>query len=479
MAHRGGYHVARMEPRGELAPRTVGERMLAPETLWDRVLRYGAFCWAGVGILGFLFILYRYVLYPIRVVFPPVAIALVVTYLLNPLVSRLERRGMRRGLAVAIIFLAFVAVVGVALANLIPLVVRQVGGFFDKLPDYLTKATDEINKFASRRGSDFRIKANSEEIFDAVKNNREAVTSFLGGVRSFAAGVLHVFLNLVIGIVLSIYMLVDLPKMQRGISNAIPPRHREETLLVGDRVGRALGGFFRGQLLVALFVGVASAVGLTLVKLPFAVLVGLIAGIFNLVPLIGPFIGAIPAVFIGLLSGEPVRALYAVIVLLVVQQIDNHIISPNVMGRTVKLHPITVMLSLLAGGTIAGIFGMLIVIPGVAAVKIVAAHAWRRGDVREALVPAFAGAQMSTGPSTEAAAPAPAPEPAPAASLPGPVAVAVSESDGSALLVKRSAVARRRTGSRARASERKPAPKRRRPSRGSPRARSRTRSRRS
>ena len=164
---------------------------------------------------------------------------------------------------------------------------------------------------------------------------------------------------------------------QRGLAALIPEPRRAEILDMGREVGRAVGGFFRGQLLVATFVGVASAIGLSLVKLPFAVLVGLTAGIFNLVPLIGPFIGAIPAVFIGLLSGHPIRALYAVLVLLVVQQIDNHLVSPTVMGRTVRLHPIVVMLSLLAGGAVAGVFGMLLVIPGVAAVKVVATHLMR------------------------------------------------------------------------------------------------------
>jgi predicted PurR-regulated permease PerM len=180
--------------------------------------------------------------------------------------------------------------------------------------------------------------------------------------------------EVVVGIVLSIYVLSGLPKLRRGLVGLIPDARRGEVLQVGREVGRSVGGFFRGQLLVALFVGVASAVGLTLVKLPFAVLIGVIAGIFNLVPLIGPFIGAVPAVAIGLLSGHPVRALYAALVLLAVQQLDNHLISPTVMGRTVRLHPIVILLSLLAGGAVAGIFGMLLVIPGVAAVKIVATH---------------------------------------------------------------------------------------------------------
>ena len=169
----------------------------------------------------------------------------------------------------------------------------------------------------------------------------------------------------------------------------LPEGRRDEITGLAEKIGGALGGFFRGQLLVATFVGVASAVGLTLVKVPFAAVVGLIAGVFNLVPLIGPFIGAIPAVILGLLSGEPIRALWGALVLLGVQQIDNHIISPNVMGRTVKLHPITVMLTLLAAGSMFGIFGMLIAIPTIAALKAVATHVWSKRSVREAIAEAL------------------------------------------------------------------------------------------
>jgi predicted PurR-regulated permease PerM len=181
-------------------------------------------------------------------------------------------------------------------------------------------------------------------------------------------------------------LLVDLPKVQRATMSLIPLRRRGEVRSVLEKMGRALGGYFRGQLLVAAFVGVASMLGLYLVGLPYWALVGAVAGLFNLIPLIGPFIGAVPALFIafttsdtgGLLHLDPgwPMALGASIALLIVQQIDNHIISPNVMARTVKLHPVTVMLGLLIGGTLAGLVGMLLTVPVIASVKIVLLHLW-------------------------------------------------------------------------------------------------------
>ena len=369
---------------------TFGQRLIHPQTIWDRVVRWGLFCVALSAIVSVVFSALYFLVWPLRVLFAPVALALVVVYLLNPLVTRLERRGVKRGLGVAIIYVAFVAVVAVGLSLLVPIIARQIGGFIDKLPSYVQEATKDINNFAAERGWDFRINLDSEQIQQYIVDNRETIIGVLGGVRSFAFGLIHILITLVIGIILSIYILLDMPKIQRGMRNMLPEGRREEIVGLADKVGGVMGGFFRGQLLVALFVGIASALGLTFIaKIPFAAVVGLIAGVFNLVPLIGPFIGAIPAVLLGLLSGHPGRALTAAIVLLAVQQIDNHIISPNVMARTVKLHPITVMLALLAAGSLFGIFGMLLIVPAIATVKLLGSHFWEKRSVREAIVAAM------------------------------------------------------------------------------------------
>jgi len=371
-------------PRG-----TFGERIISPVSIWDRVVRWGLFCLALSAIVAVILSAFVYLVLPFRVIFAPVALALVVVYMLNPLVTRLERRGIKRGLGVAIVYVAFVALVSLAMSLIVPIIARQITGFIDNLPGYVEHATKNINEFAEKRGSDFRIDLTTEKVRDYVVHNRAAIIGVLGGVKSFAFGLIHILITLIIGIVLSVYILLDLPKIQATVRSLLPEGRREELTALAERVSSVLGSFFRGQLLVALFVGVASAVGLTLVKVPFAAVVGLIAGVFNLVPLIGPFIGAIPAVILGLLSGEPIRALWGALVLLTVQQIDNHIISPNVMGRTVKLHPITVMLALLFAGSLFGIFGMLLIIPTIAALKMVGQYLWEKRSVREAVAAAI------------------------------------------------------------------------------------------
>jgi predicted PurR-regulated permease PerM len=345
-----------------------------------RAARVGIVTWAAIGVLVLGYWGFHYIIEPVRVIFPPLIVATVIVYLLNPLVSRLERRGLGRGWATSITYVVFFLAVGLSAKLLAPIISRQVSAFVATVPDLIDRAGVWVQAQAARAHLDLKMADLTAEL--QVKQG----LSFFGRVASFTGGVIHAAVILILGPILAFYLLVDLPKLQRGVTAAIPARRRGEVQEVGHKLAVSVGGFFRGQLLVALFVGLASMLALWIVGLPYWALIGVICGIFNLVPLIGPYIAAVPAVFIGLttpVSGGllhirpgPPLAFAAALALLIVQQIDNHIISPNVVARTVKLHPVTVMLSLLAGGTLLGLWGMLFAVPTVAAVKILAMHWW-------------------------------------------------------------------------------------------------------
>ena len=349
-----------------------------------RVARVGVVAWSAIGALILAYWAYSFFIYPVRSIFPPLILAIVVVYLLNPLVTRLERRGIGRGWGTLATYVVFFVCVGLAVKFLAPVVSKQVSAFVASVPDLLQRAGDQVQALATRA----RLSVKVDDLVSEIQANRAGAFSFFGRIASFTGGVIHAAVVLVLGPVLAFYLLVDLPKIKRGMLAAIPTRRRDEVLQVGNQLSASVGGFFRGQLLVALFVGLASMLALYVVGLPYWALVGVICGIFNLVPLIGPFIGAVPAVFIAftttttgpgvLIHPEPgwPLAIASCLALLIVQQIDNHIISPNVVARTVKLHPVTVMVSLLAGGTLLGLWGMLFAVPTVAAVKIIAMHFW-------------------------------------------------------------------------------------------------------
>jgi predicted PurR-regulated permease PerM len=340
-----------------------------------RTARWGIVAWAMIGVLVVAAIFFRYVVYPVRVIFPPLVVALIAVYLLNPLVAALERRGIARLWGTLLTYLAGIAIVGTVLTFTVPLVAEQVREFARSAPRLINQVVDAIQDLASRFNVDV-----------GAAGGAEGVVDFFGRLLSLTRGLLGLGLVLILGPIIGFYLLVDLPKIRRGAKALIPARRRGEFESIIERIGRAVGGFFRGQLLVSLFVGVASAIGLWIVGLPFWAVVGLVTGLFNLIPLIGPFIGAIVAVAIafttndsgGLLSLDPgwPLALGSSVALLIVQQIDNHILSPNIVARTVRLHPVTVMLGLLAGGTLLGLWGMLLAVPVLATVKILLLHAW-------------------------------------------------------------------------------------------------------
>lgn len=354
---------------------------LLAHPLVARVARWGLVAWALIGVLVLGYLLFRYALYPVRIIFPPLVVALVFVYLLNPIVSRLERRGIPRVWAALLTYVVFGSLVGLGLRFLIPLIAEQVRGFVASFPSLIGKARATIEQFAGR----LDLSLDTEGVLSP--QNQEAFIDFLGRILSFARGLFHVALIMILGPILAFYLLVDLPKIQRGLEALVPVRRRPEVGALMRRLGQAVGGFFRGQLLVALFVGIASTLALYIVGLPYWALVGMVAGLFNLIPLIGPWIAGIVAAFIafttntageGLLRLAPgwPLAIGSGVGLLIVQQIDNHIISPNIVARTVKLHPVTVMLSLLAGGTLLGLWGMLLAVPTVAAVKVLTLHYW-------------------------------------------------------------------------------------------------------
>ena len=346
---------------------------------YERFVRIGITAWCGIGVLILGYLLLRLMVY-VNPVVPPLLIAVAVVYLLNPLVSALERRGVPRAAGAGIVYLLFLCIVALIVSLLVPVVARQVSQVVEHFPDYLADAQAFVRRVAARFGQEpnFTLDADQVRAWLTAEDNRQTVTRYLTGLRSVTTSVISGLIIFVIGPVMAFYLLVDLPRLERGAMALIPPARREEIRGLMDRIGQAVGGFFRGQLLVALFVGVASSIGLWAIGLPFWLLVGMVAGVFNLVPLVGPFIGGGLAVVIALISGQPLKAVWAALVLLVVQQIDNHLISPNVMGRTVQLHPVVVMLALLAGASFAGLFGMLVIVPLVAVAKIVFLFVWSK-----------------------------------------------------------------------------------------------------
>lgn len=361
----------------------------------ERLRRAGVAAWSIIGLL-ILAAIFVWVLLKISIIFPPLVVALLMIYLLNPLVTRLEERGVSRSLGTLLAYVVVGATVTVLIIAITPFASRQIEQFSDDWPRFKLELADSAVNFGENINERFGVDldtsrvtclldaddtddadAPSRQRCDAVTQRfRESITASADRITEVGSSVLHVLVIFILGPLLALYLLIDLPQLQRDVLNLVPKDHQQEVADLGSKIGRTVGGFFRGQFLVALIVGIMSAVGFLIVGLPFALVIGAIAGFTNLIPLVGPFIGGGLGLLIGSITGGPALGLKAALVALIVQQIDNHVISPNVMKRTVQLHPVTVMLSILAGGALAGFWGVLLGVPAVAVAKLLASHLW-------------------------------------------------------------------------------------------------------
>ena len=356
----------------------------------ERLRRAGIGAWSIIGLL-ILAYLALWALLKIRVILPPLVLALLIIYLLNPIVGWLERRGVPRMVGAIGSYVVVLGALTLLVVALIPVVSQQVTEFGRQVPRFRADLARVVDDRAARIedliGTDVDTTEidcllgseqapSAQECNQATRELREQVTAQAGRLTEIGTSLLEVLLVFILAPLIALYLLIDLPRLGRDLANLAPPAHRQELIDLGNKVSRAVGGFFRGQLFVALAVGIMSSIGFYIIDLPFWLVIGAIAGFFNLVPLVGPYIGGGLGFLVGTFSGGIGLGLKAALVELIVQQLDNHVISPNVMKRTVNLHPATVMLSLLAGATLAGFWGVLLGVPAVAVVKLVLGHVW-------------------------------------------------------------------------------------------------------
>lgn len=385
----------------------------------DGLRRAGQVSWAAVGV-AVLVAIVGFVAWTVRVVWPPLILAAAIVFLLNPVVTRLHRRHVPRAAGAALAYLALLGIVALAGVLIFPLVQDQARELGDEWPDIRARAERWIDDRAEQSQGTF-WEFTRAELEDAFSTNDVPLSEQLIRLRDVGLQVFHVLLILVLAPFIAFYLLVDLPRVRQVMESLVPEPARDEVLYVARRLNRAIGGFFRGQLAVALIVGVLCSIGLLAIGLRFWFLVGMIAGMFNVVPLIGPWIGGIPGLLIALTTGSTLQAVGVVAVMAGVQQIDNHFITPQVMQRAVQLHPAAVILALLAGGTLAGFIGLLLAVPVAAVLKIICGHLWRvhilgqpyasAPDLADAgagppdetvSAPASPGSRVGEGPSTRA-----------------------------------------------------------------------------
>lgn len=329
--------------------------------------------WTAVGVALLLVGAYRLLEEPLHIVVPPLTLAVVIVYLLDPVVTRLQRLHVPRILGTFIAYVVVAAVLVGLVALVVPIVVDQVRQLGEDLPGLATRAEVFVNARLADgvEPIDLSPEGSGSTFSRFFTENTEGFVGLLRGAGGLLVSVLEGIVTIVAAPFLAFYLLIDRPRLTEGISRLVPPASRAEVTDVAARVGRTVGAYFRGQILVASFVGVATSVALAVIGLPFFAIVGGVAGFFNLVPFVGPFVGGVLGVAVALTAGGGVgQAVAVVVAMTLVQQVDNHLITPAILSRTVKLHPVTIVVILAGAASMFGILGMLVVIPVVAATKL-------------------------------------------------------------------------------------------------------------
>ncbi len=321
-----------------------------------------------------------------------VLIALFFALALNPAVDWLQRRGVKkRGYAVGLVYIAAFAAIGLVGYLFIPTLVDQVNNFVNKIPDYI----DDLTKGRGKLG----FLETKYHIVEKVKKAlKEGGASKLFGLRGTAISITKSVITLVVAAVtitfMTFFMLLEGPTWVNRFYTLLPEKSQPRWRTVGRDIYRTVGGYVFGNVLISIIAGGSSAIVLYVMGVPLAAALGLLVGIFDLIPLAGATIALIIVGAIAFLHSIA-AGIVVVAFFIIYQQLENHILQPVIYGKTVKLSPLTVLIAVLIGAALAGIIGALAAIPIAGAIQVV---------IRDILRVRAERKQLEQGPPPEAVA---------------------------------------------------------------------------
>ena len=312
------------------------------------------------------------------------AVAFLIAHIAHPMLTWLERGRVKRGLGVFFVLLVFLGIFTLA-GILLATVSTQLIALLQKLPELvgsLGNLLDNISQWLTARGVSGMGNVRERiigSVQDYVQNMGDNITPILQNALSSTGTLLSRLMSIggVLGqvlliLLLSVYLMLDYSRVNATLLHFFPRPWQPRVLEFSDLMGTAVGGYVRGQLLIALFIGVFVWLGLTLVGIPSAAAIGFLAGAFNIVPYLGPIIGATPALLLALtLPNAPLAMILVVVVFVVANQIEGNFLSPYILSKTTDLHPVTVLLAILTGVALMGFVGALLAVPAVALGKLV------------------------------------------------------------------------------------------------------------
>lgn len=306
-------------------------------------------------IIGFVF------LYLIRDILLTVFIAFIIAAAIDGPVDWMAKHRIKRPLGTAIVYVLILGLFALFLFVVVPPLSGQLGVLASNLPEYLNKLGTSFEALQQKIGPGSlqqMLNQTKDQLSWAGSNVFGAVVNVFGGLVS--AGMI---------LVISVYLVIQDKGIKEFVSSVTPPSSQAYVIDLTERVQLKLGNWLRGQLLLMLIVGVLAFIGLSLLNIKFALTLALLVALLEIIPYIGPVLGAAPAVVLAFLQ-SPISALFVIILFIVIQQFENYLIAPLVMKRAVGLNPLVIIISMIIGGNLSGIMGVVVAVPIVATASV-------------------------------------------------------------------------------------------------------------
>ncbi|MEC0184835.1 AI-2E family transporter [Paenibacillus peoriae] len=313
----------------------------------------------------------------LKTIILPVILSGVLYYLFNPLIDILERNKVKRIYSIIVLYLLIIGIIAVVITSVIPVIRDQIQGLIQNVPAYSQQVQVQFEKLI---GSDFvnqflnTVQINPSELASKASEKLSAfINNAWTGVGSFVGVVTETVLAIATVPFILFYLLKDGRKLPQSILKMFPPMFRKETDRIMTEMNHQVSSYIRGQIIVSFCIGVLLYIGYLIIGLDYSLTLAVIASFTSVVPYLGPVIAITPALIVALVT-SPFMLFKMVIVWTIVQLIEGKFISPQIMGKSLRVHPITIIFVILTAGNLFGIVGIILAVPGYAVLKVIVTH---------------------------------------------------------------------------------------------------------
>lgn len=322
-------------------------------------------------LLAWLFPYYDHVIVMIGRVLLPFLLALVLSLLLHPLVHLLEGIGVRRSWAILILFFAFFSLLSFGVYRGYPHLLEQLRMLSEQAPQLAETYQEWTNQFYAQ--TERLPDGIHEKVNGSFSDFEDWISSKVMAILASMRGVFNMVVLMAVVPVMTFYFLKDYQRIGKWLLQWLPQRWHQEAKRLTTQLNHSLGGYIRGQLLISFFVGFLATLGFWIIELPYPLVLGIVVGLTNIIPYFGPLLGAVPAIIVALTVSWQLM-LFTVIVIAIIQVVEGNLLSPYIMGKSIHIHPLFIILALLAGGELAGIGGLILAVPVLTCIKVIVAE---------------------------------------------------------------------------------------------------------